>query len=570
MNDKVHMISSFLRLYFALNEEIIEDICPLINKINSNEPICDKFKQILSTSAPSFFLLNNLLDNSEYWYNPPSSIKDQCEKLNEQFDRFYEVSKSFRNILQFHTIVQSIIRFHRHEITYTSLFDFLLTNIQRKEDIKIFLEFIKPDFLYAPCPIPENTYKYDFDIYEEEDVFKFRLKLEFPELIDKVEKMGHDCMYSLFLASNDVIDYRDLNLINPEFDTIFVRYDPLAINQANKSEVIKRKLKPTPRIDPRNYDKLTYSYIEVPDNRKKVTEGATALSVLCNNVAMSFDTCTSLGNVAHNFDGLATSEVVGACEKLHDKDVPLTRFTNGVARLMLNDNSSYIIHILKSIYDDEHVDIYNILLSNMQISSIIIDRIKCHIIKKSMDIYENYYESYERFCSSRIRCFVEPLRDTVEKCVLTLRTYVDSPLIEDMFSKIVSVYESGTSVSVDYSAYVIILFNYAFLFYLKFVSKYCPFLISVPPLPLINNGINMKRRADSLMNSCLIQLNLFVPQWCSSLHHICMKIDMLQRRPRIVKELYPVVFEKHVNLVCIKVNVHEKKEVDEYITELMK
>lgn len=491
----LQLLSSFFRIYFALNEGTLEELLPKPKKIQNNAPLPNRIKEILSDAGPIVYLLNNLID-PQFHYNPDPKVMDRTMEISSFFSNFQQIASSFPSELEFYAVVNAIVAFHKKETNYMKVFDFILANIHDNALARLAIKFLDKKVLHASCPCMQADDDADDDFSEElsdteQDVNpRIRNHEPIPDVIAK----AHDDkeLMALYLASCGTIHREDLLLLYPEFLHSDINWDPVSIGP---HDYVSQSLKngyQKPDYELETYYKMSYRSTPMQIKSLPVT-GANIHQEFVENrefTCLCFDPGAEK-HIDHD-KAIALGFLMAAAEILHDQDVDITNQYKATTSILTHDINPGIVEALRNIYDFQSEEIYESLLHIKQAHEIIGGRMKDALIKMIHNYYLDYSTVFIRLTSESVRGF--PYANHVKECFDYMKSKygeTEVPNVARLDKVLQPLYEAVSSGEPKFgkiSDSESLLLNRFCKYYKQFLRKFYPNEFILPVETLIDAG----------------------------------------------------------------------------------
>ncbi|OHT03079.1 hypothetical protein TRFO_29598 [Tritrichomonas foetus] len=564
MNDSIAstipMMETFFRIHFSRNDEILEDLLPKLAKFDPNSPLSNSLKTILEDSGPCICLLNRLIKETRNHYQPSDiNIKSRTAELEELYDILVSARKLLETELEFHSIVNAIISFHKRETNYPQVFNFLLTVVQNSKLnhsvnlssnqrpnlmsnsmtnsmsnslsntssnpsnlssylVKNLLKLLNDKALHSYCPyVADNDSDGDFSFDEISDVDpdlqpRMRVKETISEIIQKCNEKSSFAM-NLFL--NGIIKREDLLITSPELEHSSLVPDPVAIDSHNYvTQSVKRgENKANYDIFPRVQHSYRNSKQFIPVSSFTGASASEEFALSRNLIAVY----TPLHEIekyppAINVDSdVSTTSIYSACQILHDQEIESDLLYKATTEILTKRIHPGLTATLSDIYGYESDDVIDFLKSAYEEAKPIVAKTMTDALTKlSLNYYKTMNDCYSRLTKESFRTFPHP--EHIPECIEYFSSQVSVLAPEQSFvvEFIKSLFKNSVNDNevFEMSFWETNLFTHFCLFYKFYIRRFKGYDYLRPLLPLVDSSVNWFMAYDSMIEDGLRDLGI--------------------------------------------------------------
>lgn len=487
------MMESFFRIHFSKNEEILEDLLPVLKKIDPNSSIPNSVKRVLEESGPCICLLNRLIFENRNHYKPSDpKIKSRAQELEELYDILVEARKSLQTELEFQSLVAAIISFHKRETSYPQLFSFFLKLTNNQNLLKNLLKYLDDKAIHSLLPyIPNEDSDSDFSFDEISDIDpdlqpRMRINESVSEILSKCDEKS-DIALNLFL--NGIIDREDLLLVSPIFEHSKIFPDPVAIDSHNfVTESLKNGEK---RANNETFPHVQHSYRNSHHFAPVLPfSGASSSEEFALNRRYISTFIPLKENekfkAAINVDAEFSSySIFQGCQILHDQEIESDVLYNATTDIIMKHIHPGLSLSLTNIYGYQSDNVIDFLKSAYdQAKPVVIRRMLDSLVKLARNYYKSYSDCYTRLSKEAFRSFPHP--EHISECMNFFREKIgpEKSSIADYITSLFNNIDSNETFDMSFwQTNIVTKFCVLYKFFLRKYKNYDYFK---PVLPLVD------------------------------------------------------------------------------------
>lgn len=509
------MMESFFRIHFSKNEEILEDLLPVLKKIEPNSSVPNSVKTVLEESGPCIYLLNKLIYETRNHYKPTDSkIQSRSHELEELYDILVETRKSLQTELEFQSLVAAIVSFHKKETNYPKIFNFFLKLTNNQNILKKILKFLDDKAVHSFLPyIPNEDSEGDFSFDEISDVdpdLQPRMRVD-ESISDILSKCDEKSSIALNMFLNGIIDRQDLLLLSPSLEHSNIIPDPVAINSRdNVTQSLKKgETRPIYETFPhvQHSYRNSHHFIQV-----KPFTGATPSEEFALNrryvTTFVYLKPNEKFKPAINVDAdVSASSIFTGCQILHDQEIKSDVLYSATTDIMMKHIHPGLTLSLSNIYGYQSDDIIDFLNSAFdQAKPVVVDRLTDSLVKLRLNYYKNYSDCYSRFTKEAFRTFPHP--EHIPECINFFREKLGQEK-SDIADYVVSLFDNiDSNNTFGMSFWQTNLVTKFCLFYKFFIRKFMDYDYFKPLKSLYDSSTSWYLAYEGLMEKGISDLGL--------------------------------------------------------------
>lgn len=560
-NSAFQIMESFFRIHFAKNEEILEDLLPVMKKISPSSPIPNSVKTALEDSGPCIYLLNKLIISQYNHYRPTNQkILTRGHELEELYDTLVKVRGFLSSELEFQSLINAIASYHRKETDYPQTFNFFLNIIDDHKILKSVISFLNEKSLHTCIPyVPDdNSEEGDFSFDEVSDndpdlQQRIRIDETIPEIL---VKCSHKDDFALSLFLGDVIDHQDLLNLSPSLKHSKLTYDPVAIGPhdhitqlvAKQTEIVQNRPRyPLVQHSYRN----SHNYAEVMPftGASPLEEFTENRRYLCVYTPLKPDEQYAKG-IRVDQD-ITIDYIDTACQFLHDSEIESDVLLKATADIGLKNIRPSLTSALSSVYGYQSDDIIDFLTSEYDASKdIVMETLINALTKQSLNYYRSLSDAYSRLTKEAFRTFPHP--ENINICLRFFRQKISSENSNaaDYLDSLFECRDKTTEFSMTFAqTNFVTLFCLFYKFYIQ-ENKGNDYLM--PISPLYDSATNWFSVYEGIIKDGLHSLNIIDHDLLYDSYHMKGMTHMIDLILKQFKEINTIPEENKLNSIHFK------------------
>ena len=517
-NETLSLIETFFRIHFSKNDEILEDLIPKLHKVSPNSAIPNSLKMILEDSGPSIVILNKIVSNPYLHYKPTSqNIQNRASELEEIFNILRDAKNNFSTELEFLSLVNAIVAFHKKETDYPQVFNFFLTLVKDPKIVKDLLKLLNDKALHSYMPYvagDESDGEFSFDEISEHDPDlqpRIRMQETIPEILAKCNEKS-DIAMSMFL--DGVINRDDLLLIAPNLEHSKLTPDPVAIDSHNYVTQSLKKGEQKKMYDA--FPRVQHSY---RNGKNQIPVSSFTGASVSEQFTLNRDLLavfTPLKDTdkyppAINVDSdVSITSIYSACQILHDQEIDSDVLYKATTDILSQKIHPGLTIPLSNIYGYQSDDIIDFLTSSYEESKpIVVKTMTDTLTKYAINYYKTMNDCYSRLTKESFRIFPHP--EYIENCFTLLKNCIQAHHPDKLFAYdyIVSLFKNRNSNNTfEMSFWQTNLVTKFCLLYKFYIRKHRGYAFQKPLVPLVDSSTNWFLTFEGIIQDALKDLEI--------------------------------------------------------------